>query len=101
LSNWNFCKDGSGCKKGNKEEIGKYVDFTITVNNKGKPARKGKKEKKQRGKKHKAPKVFFGESNSISFPSTVSTIRYNFMHAPIFQKSKTCLVHCACCIYGE
>ncbi|XP_031565543.1 skeletal aspartic acid-rich protein 2-like isoform X3 [Actinia tenebrosa] len=70
LFNWDFCKAGSGCKKGKKEEIGKYVDFVITVKNKGK-GKKGTKSKKQAGKRRKAQKFYFGNSTSISFPSAL------------------------------
>lgn len=38
INNWDFCgTNGSGCKKGGKEEVGDHLDFQIVVKSKGKP----------------------------------------------------------------
>ncbi|KAK3732896.1 hypothetical protein QZH41_012663 [Actinostola sp. cb2023] len=68
IANWDFCKNGT-CTAGKNEEIGEYIDFTMTIKKKGK-SKKGGKGKKGKGNKKMAQKFSFGNDN-VTFPSYV------------------------------
>jgi hypothetical protein len=40
IDGWGFCDASGNCRKGNKDEIGEYVDMTISIKGKGTPSRK-------------------------------------------------------------
>ncbi|XP_048737176.1 skeletal aspartic acid-rich protein 2-like [Ostrea edulis] len=40
IEGWGFCDASGNCRKGNKDEIGEYVDMTISIKGKGTPSRK-------------------------------------------------------------
>nr|XP_022310603.1 skeletal aspartic acid-rich protein 2-like [Crassostrea virginica] len=51
LDGWTFCEAGT-CRKGQTDEIGKYVDLTISIKGKGTPSRKTGNNKRTNGEEY-------------------------------------------------
>ena len=51
LDGWTFCEVGT-CRKGQTDEIGKYVDLTISIKGKGTPSRKTGNNKRTSGEEY-------------------------------------------------
>ncbi|XP_048760254.2 acidic skeletal organic matrix protein-like [Ostrea edulis] len=49
IEGWGFCDASGNCRKGNQDEIGEYIDLTISIKGKGTPSKKAGNNKRSEG----------------------------------------------------